>query len=169
MDELFLKYREGLYWSIMRLTEYDKQLSEDLLQDSYIKAKAAWKKGSYVEAGKFKGWIYYVATNLWRDYLRLKSRRNHMEDWYSGLEFSIINRVEEEGMNPEETYIENETKERVVELVKELHPNLAQTIERHYLDEVQYSDIAIERGLSLNTVLGQGRYGKRNLKKLLSA
>ena len=167
MDKLFIKNREQLYWSLMRVTEYNRQLTEDLVNDTYIKARRYWDAGKYKEVGKFDAWVWWISLNLLRDHWRMDKRIK--EDFFAGKEWSYINQTLTDTLNPEEAMIDKEVKMEVIKAIDFLHPDIAETMERYYLHEVSYSDIARETGLSINTILGRGRYGRKNLKKLLSA
>ena len=52
----------------------DKDVTEDVFQDTFIKVIRTLKKGNYNEEGKFLPWVMRIAHNLVIDYFR-KSKR----------------------------------------------------------------------------------------------
>ena len=52
----------------------DKNLAEDILQDTFCKVMETLKKGKYNEQGKFLPWIMRIAHNLSIDYFRKKNK-----------------------------------------------------------------------------------------------
>lgn len=67
-DKLVLKYQSPIRRFFLHQTLGDEQLSDDLAQDTFIKA--------YINISKFKGlsafstWLYRVAYNVFLDYTR---------------------------------------------------------------------------------------------------
>ena len=52
----------------------DKDITEDIFQDTFIKVIKTLKKGSYSEEGKFLPWVMRIAHNLIIDHLRKNKR-----------------------------------------------------------------------------------------------
>jgi RNA polymerase sigma factor (sigma-70 family) len=48
----------------------DKDITEDIFQDTFIKVIKTLKKGSYSEEGKFLPWVMRIAHNLIIDHFR---------------------------------------------------------------------------------------------------
>jgi len=67
-DELVRRYQSPIRRFFLNQTLGDRQLSDDLAQDTFIKA--------YVHIGKFRGlssfqtWLMRIAYNVWYDYTR---------------------------------------------------------------------------------------------------
>lgn len=67
-DSLVRKYQEPIRRFLLNQTCGDRQLSEDLAQDTFVKA--------YVNIGKFRGqssfstWIFRIAYNVFYDHMR---------------------------------------------------------------------------------------------------
>lgn len=56
----------------------DQAQAQDLAQETFI--KAARSLGSYRGDSPFKSWLYRIATNTTRDWLRQKVRQNRIEE-----------------------------------------------------------------------------------------
>ena len=76
-DKLVVKYQSAIRRFFLNQTLGDSQLSDDLAQETFIKA--------YLNIGKFKGlssfstWLYRIAYNVHYDYVRTQRPRCDME------------------------------------------------------------------------------------------
>jgi RNA polymerase sigma-70 factor (ECF subfamily) len=73
---LFERYSGRLFNLIYRMIEHYED-SNDLLQEVFVRVYRHRHKCYQMK--NFKGWIYTVALNLARDYLRMKKRRRETE------------------------------------------------------------------------------------------
>ena len=74
LEALIERYRQRVFAYIMMLVR-DKQLAEDVFQDTFIKAIPTVKRGGYNEQGKFLPCVMRIAHNLVVDHFRAKSRK----------------------------------------------------------------------------------------------
>ena len=74
MIEEFIKYRTQLWLHIYYKTNKDRTLTEDLVQDLFLKLYKIDESGQYEDQGKFLSWCKRVATNLVMDHYRKESR-----------------------------------------------------------------------------------------------
>ena len=65
-EALFERYREPVYAYLSRIV--DKRTSEDLLQTTFLSVIRA--RGRFDRGARFKPWLYAIATNAARDFLR---------------------------------------------------------------------------------------------------
>lgn len=72
LGTLFERHHAGLYRYCLQLTR-DRQLSEDLVQDAFIKVLKAAR--GYRGEGSFKAWLYRITRHLALDRLRADKRR----------------------------------------------------------------------------------------------
>lgn len=73
LEELFARYQKPLYNFFIRMIGR-KETAEDLVQETFIKVYRFGKSFRGSEA-KFSTWLYSVASNHCRDFLRYSSRR----------------------------------------------------------------------------------------------
>ena len=72
LGELVEAYQKPIYYYILGLIK-DRDTAEDLVQEVFMKV---WKyRKRYMESGKFNGWIYRIAHNLVRNYVK-KNKKN---------------------------------------------------------------------------------------------
>jgi len=70
VEHLFARYREPVYRFLRRVL-CDTAAAEDLTQDAFLRALG----GDYRADGQKRAWIFQIARNLARDYLRARRRR----------------------------------------------------------------------------------------------
>ena len=137
----------------------DKDVTEDVFQDTFIKVIKTLKKGSYNEEGKFLPWVMRIAHNLVIDYFR---KSNRMPAFNNTDEFDIFSVLGDENLNAEKQIIQEQIFADVKELVNEL-PNE----QKEVLVMRMYKDISENTGVSINTALGRMRYALINMRKLI--
>lgn len=71
---LIARYEKRLF-SFILISVKNKELAEDIFQDTFIKVINTIRSGNYHEEGKFFQWIMRIATNLKLDYYRKIQRR----------------------------------------------------------------------------------------------
>ena len=76
-DQLVVKYQSPIRGFFLRQTLGDAQLSDDLAQDTFIKAYTHIA-GFHGLAG-FSTWLYRIAYNVWYDYQRSHKQTMDME------------------------------------------------------------------------------------------
>ena len=76
-DQLVVKYQSPIRGFFLRQTLGDAQLSDDLAQDTFIKAYA--HIASFHGLARFSTWLYRIAYNVWYDYQRSHKQTLDME------------------------------------------------------------------------------------------
>ena len=66
---LLLRYKSKVYTYVYLIVR-NRELTEDIFQDTFIKAIATIQQGRYTESGKFLAWINRIAHNLIIDHFR---------------------------------------------------------------------------------------------------
>ena len=72
---LVLRYQNPIYHLMMRLTK-QTMTAEDLTQESFTRAYQ--KLGTFKPGKRFFPWLYTIAANIGRDYLRRQGRHNDL-------------------------------------------------------------------------------------------
>ena len=67
----------------------DTDLSNDILQETFIKVYKLLKKGSYIEKGKFLPWLIRISHNMVMDYYRNKKRSKIIYE--KDMKYSFLN------------------------------------------------------------------------------
>ena len=78
-DILLNRYKNRIYSYIYYIVK-DRELTEDIFQETFVKVITTIKQGRYVETGKFPSWISRIAHNLIIDYYRQEKSENHLSN-----------------------------------------------------------------------------------------
>ncbi len=142
----------------------DRQLSEDVFQDVFIKVIHTVKAGKYNEEGKFLPWVLRISHNMVIDYFR-KSKR--MPTTSGGENFDIFDTIKRTDPNVEEELMATQIQGDVKKLIEFLPADQKQVLKLRYYSELSFKEIAEETNVSINTALGRMRYALINLRKLI--
>ncbi len=148
-------YRETvhpLYGYMARRTGGIRELTEDIVQESYLRALDHWKRKTLPESPL--AWLKRVARNILIDYLRQKR-------WNVDLD------VEH---NPEPVVRSMGDPFRSLETflaISSLGRKKARILEAFYYDGMSVREIAKEMAVSERAVEGQLRRARRSLRSLL--
>ncbi len=159
---LIERYRHKLYGYIFSKVR-NKELTEDIFQDTFIKVIDTVKSGRYNEEGKFGSWLMRIAHNLIIDHFRRKKR----QQWtYDTEDFSMFD-ILPDNEDAEFHIIRDQTKEKLEGLIEMLPAEQKRVLKMRIYDRIPFKDIAEMLDISINTALGRMRYATINLRKLV--
>ena len=152
--ELVETYYEQIYLYMRRLG-HDRQISEDLTQDSFL---SAWRHIGQLRDGKaLNSWLYRIAGNVSRLYWR---KHRHKE--IAGVEDIDMLR----GHNREPDMVERyEQIEQLESAVLRLPLKLKQAIVLHYMQQLTISEAADAAGVRPGTFKSRLNRALRALRK----
>ncbi|HNY07389.1 MAG TPA: sigma-70 family RNA polymerase sigma factor [Bacteroidales bacterium] len=164
LELLIHRHKNKVYSYILTVVK-DKELADDIFQDTFIKVIYTLRSGTYQEEGKFIQWVMRIAHNLIIDFFR-KSKRIPVVD-NSNDEFDIFDTIKISDGSIEDRMINEQIHEDVRKLIECLPEEQKQVlIMRHYAD-MSFKDIAEQTDVSINTALGRMRYALINLRKMI--
>ena len=163
LEILIKRHQQRLYRFIYSKVQ-DKDVTEDVFQDTFIKVIRTLKKGSYNEEGKFLPWLMRIAHNLVIDYFR-KSKR--MPSFKNSDDFDIFSIIGYGSLNVEKKMIQEQIYRDVRELVYELPEEQKEVLIMRMYRDMSFKEISENTGVSINTALGRMRYALINLRKLI--
>jgi len=143
----------------------DKQLADDIFQDTFIKVINTLRSGTYKEEGKFIQWVMRIAHNLIIDFFRKAKRLPMLEKSNDGSDiFDNVLIIED---SIEDRMINDQIHEDIRNLIELLpHEQREVLVMRHYSD-MSFKEIAEQTDVSINTALGRMRYALINLRKMI--
>jgi|TARA_B110000971_G_scaffold221600_1_gene269415 RNA polymerase sigma factor (sigma-70 family) len=142
----------------------DKDLTEDIFQDTFIKVIRTLKKGNYNEEGKFLPWVMRIAHNLVIDYFR---KNNRMPSFKNTGEFDIFSVLHDDTLNAEKQLIQEQMYDDVRELINGLPEEQKEVLVMRMYKDMSFKEISENTGVSINTALGRMRYALINMRKLI--
>lgn len=163
LEVLIDRYKERIYTYIMMLVR-DRQMADDIFQDTFIKVINSLKRGAYNEEGKFMPWVSRIAHNLVVDNYR---REKHMPKVRGDEDFDILNILSNGEASKEEEMIAHSIRDKIRELIELLPDDQKEVLKMRHYARMSFKDIAEETNVSINTALGRMRYALINLRKLI--
>jgi RNA polymerase sigma factor (sigma-70 family) len=164
---VLLNRHQSKVYSYIYLIVKNKDLSEDIFQDTFIKAVTTIQQGRYVDTGKFLGWINRIAHNLIIDYFR--KLRNENTFSADGIDFDILHSSAKLTELSIEDVISNEqVLLDTVSLMDFLPENQKEVIRMRFFEDLSFKEIADKTNVSINTALGRMRYALINMRKIAS-
>jgi RNA polymerase sigma factor (sigma-70 family) len=160
---LINRHKQRLYSFIYSKIQ-DKDLTEDIFQDTFIKVIRTLKKGNYNEEGKFLPWVMRIAHNLVIDYFR---KNNRMPSFKNTDEFDIFSVLNDGTLNAEQQLIQEQIYDDVRELVNGLPEEQKEVLVMRMYKDMSFKEISENTGVSINTALGRMRYALINMRKLI--
>ena len=143
---------------------FDKDITEDIFQDTFIKVIKTLKGGKYNEEGKFLPWVMRIAHNLVIDHFRRNSR---MPKFDNSGEFSIFSVLSDSSLNAEKKIIKAQVEHDVRRLIEELPEDQKMVLTMRMYQDMSFKEISERTGVSINTALGRMRYALINLRKVI--
>jgi RNA polymerase sigma factor (sigma-70 family) len=164
LERLIRRHKNRVFAYILMIVK-DKELAEDLFQDTFIKVINTIRSGSYKEEGKFIQWVMRIAHNLIIDYFRKAKRIPLVEN---REDFDIFEKVRIPVESIEERIITEQIHKDVKKLIDYLPKEQREVLVMRHYGEMSFKDIAEVTNVSINTALGRMRYALINLRKLVS-
>ncbi|PKB15512.1 RNA polymerase sigma factor [Flavobacterium sp. 5] len=142
----------------------DKDVSNDIFQDTFIKVIKTLKLNSYNEEGKFLPWVMRIAHNLIIDHFR-KSKKMPM--YRETEEFSIFSVMSDDSLTVENQIIADQVEVDIRRLIEELPLDQKEVLIMRMYQDMSFKEISETTGVSINTALGRMRYAIMNLRKII--
>ena len=166
LEKLISRHKNRIYAYILMIVK-DKDLADDLFQDTFIKVINTLRAGSYNEDGKFLQWTMRIAHNLIIDYFR-KSNRIPVIDNSKNEDFNIFDTIVITDKSIEEQIITDQIHKDVRKLIELLPAEQKEVLYMRHYAEMSFKDIAEVTNVSINTALGRMRFALINLRKLIA-
>lgn len=166
LERLIYRHQNRIYAYILMIVK-DKDLADDLFQDTFIKVINTLRSGSYNEEGKFLQWVMRIAHNLIIDHFR-KSNRIPVISNNKNDDFDIFDTIEITDKSIEEQIITDQIHKDLRKLIEYLPAEQKEVLYMRHYAEMSFKDIAEVTDVSINTALGRMRYALINLRKLIA-
>lgn len=172
------RYRDELFHFLLRFVRR-RAAADDLFQETFLQVHLS--ADSFDTERRFKPWLFTIAANKARDYLRRSVRQRAAPlsatvDGPEGEGKSFIDLLEADLPMPVEDVTGQETRELVRQVVSEMPEHLREVLLLAYFQQFAYKDIAEMLKIPLGTVksrlhaavasfaqLWKARYGESEL------
>ena len=142
----------------------DRDVAEDIFQDTFIKVIKTLKRGKYSEEGKFLPWVMRIAHNLVIDHF-CKNKR--MPKFEGSDDFNIFSVIKDEKLNAEKQIIKDQIESDLTLLIDELPDDQKEVLIMRIYKDMSFKEISENTDVSINTALGRMRYALINLRKIV--
>lgn len=142
----------------------DRDISNDIFQDTFIKVIKTLKSKAYNEEGKFLPWVMRIAHNLIIDHYR---KTKKMPMFRETEEFSIFSIMCDDSLTIENKIIHEQVEMDLKKLIEELPADQKEVLVMRMYQDMSFKEISEITGVSINTALGRMRYALMNLRKVI--
>lgn len=163
--EVLLSRHKDRVFSYIFMMVKDRELAEDLFQETFFKVIQSLKNNKYTDNGRFVSWTMRIAHNMVIDHFRraknISTISNDSKDYDL---FSVLSIFD----NPhEDTIINDQILADVRRLIQELPVDQREVLEMRYYQELSFKEIAEVTGVGINTALGRMRYAILNMRRII--
>ncbi len=161
------RYKDRVYAFIYQRVN-DRDLSEDIFQDTFVKVITTLKENRYNDEGKFINWCLRIAHNNIIDCYRNQRKKTHISDSsYESDEYSIWDFISSPENSAEENLVQQQIQKDLLKLIEYLPQDQKEIIDLRIFKGLSFKEISEEIDISINTALGRMRYALMNLRKLI--
>jgi len=161
---ILIKRHQSKIYGFIYSKVTDRDISDDIFQDTFIKVIKTLKSNSYNEEGKFLPWVMRISHNLIVDHFR---RNKKMPMYRETEEFSIFSIMTDNSPNIENRIITDQVENDLKRLIMELPDDQKEVLQMRIYQDLSFKEIADLTGVSINTALGRMRYALMNLRKVI--
>ncbi len=162
-DILLERHKQKVYSYIFHIVK-NKELADDIFQETFVKVIVTIKQGRYTERNKFSAWLTRIAHNLIID----SFRQDRVENTVSSDEENtdLLNRRDLCDGNIEDDLVSIQLNEDIRALVMSLPEPQREVVVLRFYRDMSFKEIAETTGVSINTALGRMRYAILNIRRL---
>lgn len=142
----------------------NRDISNDIFQDTFIKVIHTLKTKTYNEEGKFLSWVMRIAHNLCVDYFRSIKKMPMQRDTD---EFSVFSMMTDNDPNIENHIINLQIEDDLKKIIEELPEDQKEVLMMRIYQNLSFKEISELTDVSINTALGRMRYALINLRKII--
>ncbi|HBK82731.1 MAG TPA: RNA polymerase subunit sigma-24 [Flavobacterium sp.] len=163
LAELIERHKSRIYGFIYSKLD-DRDLCDDIFQETFIKVIKTLKSKSYNEEGKFLPWVIRISHNLIIDYYRKNKKMPLTRENESN---SIFAYLKDSSCTIEGSMITQQVELDLKRLIEELPNDQKEVIIMRMYHDLSFKEISEQTGVSINTALGRMRYAILNIRKLI--
>ncbi|MFZ4563661.1 MAG: RNA polymerase sigma factor, partial [Bacteroidales bacterium] len=138
LETIIRRHKNRVFAYILMVVK-DKELAEDLFQDTFIKVINTFRSGQYKEEGKFIQWVMRIAHNLIIDYFRKSKRIPIIEN---NDDYDIFDKVRIPVESVEEQLIMEQIHQDVKKLIEYLPVEQKEVLVMRHYGDMSFKDIA---------------------------
>ena len=162
-DTLLKRHQQRVFTYILNIVK-NKDVADDIFQETFVKAITTIKQGRYTESGKFSAWLMRIAHNIIIDYFRQEKSENTMSA--DQEETDVLNRRDLSEENIEDILVTSQIHTDVRRIMESLPEAQREVLDMRFYRNMSFKEIAEATGVSINTALGRMRYAVLNMRRI---
>lgn len=152
-------------YDYIRMMVKDRELADDIFQETFIKVVRVIDEGRYKENGKFLSWVMRIAHNQVIDHFRAEKQNKNINESTAGYDIIGTQRLTTRSI--EDQMVGEQIEEDVRRLVELLPDEQREVVRLRYYGGLSFKEIADQTEVSINTALGRMRYALINLRRMI--
>lgn len=168
-EVLASRYVDELFGFLLRYVN-QPAIADDLVQETFIQVHLSGE--SFDTSRKFKPWLYTIAANKARDFLRSKSRRQMQSlDATGGDDDSptLGAQMQSDGPGADEELADAERRQRVRDLIEQMPEHLRTILLLGHFQKLPYAEISEVLDIPVGTVKSRLHAAVNHFAKLWEA
>lgn len=162
-DVLLQRHQQKVYSYILHIVK-NKDVADDIFQETFVKAIMTIKQGRYTEHGKFSGWLTRIAHNLIIDFFRQEKIENAVSS--DDADNDVLNRRDLCEGNIEDSLVSLQIDADLRRIVMALPDPQREVLVMRFYRNMSFKEIAEASSVSINTALGRMRYAIINMRRI---
>lgn len=166
MARMYETFREDFYYFILKTVNNDRELAEDLTQDTFVEILE--KIHALEEPAAFVTWAKQIAYHKCTDHFK-KRRELLLDENEDGSSVFDIQEEENAEFIPDEALDNKELKQTIMNMINELPEDQRAALVLRYFNEVSVKEIAQIQSVSEGTVKSRLNYARKSIKQAVEA
>lgn len=163
--DLLLSRNQSKLFSYILFIVHDRDLADDLFQETFVKVITKLQQGKYSTTGKFSAWIMRIAHNIIMDWYR-EQKTDKVVETTNENDLSNVSNGNILDLNIENKYINEQIMRDVHKMMNLLPPTQREVVFMRFYQDLSFKEIAETTNVSINTALGRMRYAVLNLRRM---
>ncbi|MCI7310514.1 MAG: sigma-70 family RNA polymerase sigma factor [Prevotella sp.] len=165
--DLLLTRTQSKLFSYILFVVHDRDLADDLFQETFVKVITKLQQGKYSTTGKFLAWMMRIAHNVMMDWYR-EQRADKVVETNRDNDLSLISNHNVLDINVESKCVNEQILKDVHKMMNLLPPTQREVVFMRFYQDLSFKEIAEATNVSINTALGRMRYAVLNLRRMAS-
>ena len=163
--DVLLSRHKNKVFAYIYFTVRNKDLAEDIFQETFVRVITTLKQGRYADTGKFTAWVSRIAHNLIIDHFRHERNENTVSN-DDCEDFDLLNNSKLCDGTVEDDIVQEQIYDDVRNLLNVLPEEQQEVVLMRYYEGLSFKEISDKTNVSINTALGRMRYALLNMRRI---
>lgn len=163
--DLLLTRNQSNLFSYILFIVHDRDVANDLFQETFVKVITKLQQGKYTTTGKFSAWIIRIAHNVIMDWYR-SQKSGKVIEFANDNDLSNISNTNVLDATIESKFVNEQILFDVKKMMNYLPVTQREVIFMRFYQDLSFKEIATLTNVSINTALGRMRYAVMNLRRM---